>query len=89
MANTKSAIKRIKVTQKNTLINKRAKTKIKTSIKKFQQSLVTGNAEVSTQLAVTAQQAIDKAWKKGALHKNTASRKKSALMKKLNSIIPG
>ncbi len=69
--------------ERNTLTNKRAKTKAKNVIKKFQQAIVSGETEKAGELAIVSQKAIDKAWKKGALHKNTASRRKSTLMKKL------
>lgn len=83
MANIKSAIKRIKTTEKETNINKALKTQVKTITKKSRQAIDSGNADLSKEMVRIAQKTIDKACKKGILHKNTASRKKSSLMKSL------
>ncbi|MBT9164109.1 MAG: 30S ribosomal protein S20 [candidate division WS2 bacterium] len=83
MANIKSAIKRIKTTEKETNINKALKTQIKTITKKCRQTIDSGNPDLSKEMVRIAQKTIDKACKKGLLHKNTASRKKSSLMKSL------
>ncbi len=80
MPNIKSAIKRVKVTEKKTLHNKIVKTKVKTAVKRFE-SAVTNNADnLAEQYNLTVSQ-IDKAVTKGVLHKNTAARKKSRLAK--------
>ncbi|MBT9129865.1 MAG: 30S ribosomal protein S20 [candidate division WS2 bacterium] len=83
MANIKSAIKRIKITEKETNINKALKTQVKTATKKCRQAIDSANADLSKEMIRMAQKTIDKACKKGILHKNTASRKKSSLMKSL------
>ena len=81
MANIKSALKRIKVTEFKTRRNKMIISSLKTSIRKFEDSLKAGNKS----LYRNAASIIDKAVSKGTLHKNTAARKKSRLAKKLNS----
>lgn len=83
MANIKSAIKRIKITEKETNINKAIKTQVKTTTKKCHQAFNSGDADLVKEMIKMAQKTIDKACKKGILHKNTASRKKSCLMKSL------
>jgi len=83
LANIKSAIKRIKTTEKETNINKALKTQVKTTTKKCRQAIDSGNTDLSKEMIRMAQKTIDKACKKGILHKNTASRKKSSLMKSL------
>lgn len=84
MPNIKSAIKRVRITDKKTLENAATKSALKTQIKKFDESLKSDNKEKSNELLNTAFQSIDKAVAKGVLHKNTASRKKSTIAKKLN-----
>ena len=85
MANIKSALKRIKVTEFKTRRNKMIISSLKTSIRKFEDSLKAGNIDEAKSLYRNAASIIDKAVSKGTLHKNTAARKKSRLAKKLNS----
>ena len=82
LPNIKSAIKRVKVSERKNLRNRIVKSKVKTAIKKFDTELAANPANAGTQYSVTAS-AIDKAAAKGILHKNTANRKKSRLAKQL------
>ncbi|MCQ1530878.1 30S ribosomal protein S20 [Lutispora saccharofermentans] len=85
MANIKSAIKRIKVAEFKTRRNKMIISSLKTSIKKFEDSVKAGNLEEAQNLYRKAVSMIDKAAAKGSLHKNTAARKKSRLSNKLKA----
>ncbi|CDF58085.1 30S ribosomal protein S20 [Thermobrachium celere] len=87
MANIKSAIKRIRVTERRTLRNKMVKSAVKTAIKKFEVALNSGNIEEAKVLYAQAVKALDKAAAKGVIHKNAASRKKSRLTVKLNNAL--
>ena len=82
MPNIKSAMKRVKVSEKKNLRNRIVKSKVKTAMKKFDAELAANPAAAGAQYAVTTS-AIDKAVAKGILHKNTASRKKSRLAKQM------
>lgn len=85
MPNIKSAKKRVKVSERNRLINKAYKTRMKNSIKKVLLALQEEKSrEEVEQLYKVAQSAIDKAAKIGAIHKNQASRRKSRLIAKIN-----
>lgn len=81
-----SALKRNKIALRNRYYNKKYKTSIKNSIKKFLFSISNTNVEdinsinISNNLS-TVYQKIDKAVKRGVLHKNKAARKKSRLVK--------
>ena len=79
----KSAIKRIKIAERNHLQNKNYKSTIKTLTKKI--LLSKSNKDdfliIQTKLAQVYSK-IDKAVKKGIIPKNTAARKKSWLAKK-------
>jgi small subunit ribosomal protein S20 len=86
MANIKSAQKRIRVTETKTLRNRMVKSALKTTIKKYEVALTSGNAEEAKLALVNAAKALDMAASKGIIHKNMASRKKSRLAVKLNSI---
>ncbi len=76
----KSAKKRVRVARKATVRNVKTKRTLKTALKSFQ-SAVTGGKK-STAAQSKAQSALDKAAKKGVIHKNKAARKKSQLAAK-------
>ena len=86
MPNIKSAIKRVDVIEKKTLRNNMVKSEYKTAIKKFEAAVLEGNKEISEKLLSEAVKKIDSACSKGVIKKNTASRKKSNLAKKLNKL---
>ncbi len=83
MPNIKSAKKRVKVIETKTLQNRATKKAYKEAIKNFE-AAVKENASNKEELYNEAVSKIDKAWTKGVLAKNTASRKKSSLAKMLN-----
>lgn len=86
MPNIKSAKKRVKIIEKKTLTNNMIKTGYKSAIKKFEEAVAAGNLEEAKVLFSEATKQIDQACTKGVIVKNTASRKKSSLSKKLNTI---
>lgn len=83
MANTKSAIKMIRVAERRAARNKPIRSQVKTLVKEAREDLATGNLEDAKNNVRVAASALDKAAAKGAIHKNAAARKKSRLMKKL------
>jgi small subunit ribosomal protein S20 len=86
LANIKSALKRIKVTNFKTRRNKVIVSSLKTSIRRFEDSIKTGNMNEAKELYQKVVSHIDKAVSKGTLHKNTGARKKSRLSKKMKVI---
>lgn len=85
MPNIKSAIKRVKVSEKKNLRNRMIKTGVKTAVKKFQVELASNPNAANVQLSATTS-AIDKAAAKGILHKNAANRKKARLARSLQKV---
>jgi small subunit ribosomal protein S20 len=85
LANHKSAIKRARQNELRRLRNKSVKTRIKSIVKDVRSSMGETSAQGMTVKLNTAQSAIDKASKKGVLHKRTAARKISRLTKLANS----
>ena len=75
----KSAKKRVKVAQKATVRNAKTKRSLKTAVKAFAAAL-TGGKKVS-EAHSKAQSEVDKAVKKGVMHKNKVARKKRQLAK--------
>ena len=86
MANHASAIKRSRQNEIRRLRNKVNKTKVKHSVKDVRAAIVDNDSENAAQKLKAAQAVIDKAAKKGVLHKNTAARKISRLSRQLNSL---
>ena len=86
MAIHKSVIKRQRQADKQALINKSAKSMLKTLAKKVEQAVEAKNADVAKEAMVKAMKAYDKAASKGILHKSTASRKISRLSIKVHKI---
>ena len=86
MANIKSAKKRIKVIDRQTLENKSLKTMIATYVKKYKVAVDNGEKEVAAETYKATVKKLDKAVAQGLLHKNAAARKKSQYTRKLNSL---
>ena len=84
MANTRSAEKMIRVAERRRVRNRAVKSAVKTFIRKAERGIVAAS-EDSTVLVVQAISRLDKAASKGVLHPRNAARRKSRLMKKLNS----
>ena len=86
MPNIKSAMKRVRIIEKKTLRNNMVKSEYRTAIKKFETAVTGGNKEEAEKLLKEATKKVDGACSKGVIKKNTASRKKSSLAKKLNAM---
>lgn len=81
MPNIKSAIKRVELTKARAIKNASAKSTLRTTIRRFEESLST-DADTAKAALTTATRALDKASSKGLVHKKTAARKKSRLTKR-------
>ena len=81
MPNIKSQNDRVRQAKKEAAHNKAIKTNLKTVIKKAEAAANTGDAQKAVVAAVSA---IDKAACKGVLHKNTAARRVSRVMRAAN-----
>lgn len=86
MPNIKSAIKRVKVSEKRRLQNASQKSALRTAVKTVEGALSSENVETAKEALVAAVKKLDKAVTKGLIHKNAANRKKSRLAKKLNAL---
>jgi len=83
LANTKSAIKRIRQNAKRRLRNRVVTGRARTSVKKARLAFESGTETEAQQATRDAIRALDKAAEKGILHRNNAARRKSRLMKHL------
>ena len=86
MPNIKSAIKRVSVIDKKTLQNNMVKSAYKTAVKNFEAAVAEGDKAKAEETFKVAVKKVDQACTKGVLKANTASRKKSSLSKKLNTV---
>ena len=86
MPNIKSAKKRVLVSEKKNLRNRRYKSALLTSIKKYKAALAAGDKEAATELYRETVKRLDRATARGIIHKNAAARKKSIFTKALNSL---
>jgi len=83
--NTKSAKKDLLTSERNHLRNQSVKSRLKTFRGKALTAIKTGAAD-SEESVKAALKEFDSAATKGIIHPNTAARRKSRLMKKLNAI---
>jgi small subunit ribosomal protein S20 len=80
VANTKSAIKRMRQSERRRLRNRTLRSKLRTAVKNARVADVSGSGRADVLEAIRA---LDKAVTKGVIHRNTAARKKSALARRL------
>jgi small subunit ribosomal protein S20 len=84
MANTKSAEKAARQSLKRQAQNRIYLGGARTSVKKARTAIAAGDAAVAEAAVYEAMSTLDRAAKKGVLHRNNAARRKSRLMRSLN-----
>jgi small subunit ribosomal protein S20 len=87
LANHKSAEKRAQQNEKRRVRNKAVKTRIKHVTKEVRQASGEASKEEAMAKLKVAQSVVDKALKKGVIHKKTAARKVSRLSRLVNTIV--
>ena len=95
MANSKSALKRIRVNERNRLRNKTYKSTVRSLMKKYFQAVEAYSNSPNEEQKQAVQDCmseayskIDKAVKKGVYHKNNGARKKARLARAFKKAIP-
>ena len=86
MANTPSAKKRVRQLARKTEVNKARRSRIKTFVKKVEESISSGDSDSAKAAFTLAQPEIQRGVTKGIFHKKTASRKISRLSKRITAI---
>ena len=84
MANTQSAIKRIRRSERRRRINQVHRSRARTYVKRTRMLIDAGQLEEAEVAAQHAVSSLDKAAQKGIIHKNKAARSKSRLLRQLN-----
>jgi small subunit ribosomal protein S20 len=85
MANTRSAIKRMKQSEVRRQRNRATRSNLRSTVKAARTAVATPGPEAKDAIQ-RAIRTIDRAVTQGLLHRNTAARRKSALARTLNTL---
>ena len=83
MANTASALKRIRSNERKRNRNRLATTRARSAVRKARLVIRSGPKDESARAVKEAIRQLDRAAERGRIHKNNAARRKSRLMKRL------
>jgi small subunit ribosomal protein S20 len=86
MANHISALKRVRITKRRTLINRLRKTKLRHQIRAMRRLIDSKDANAAQALMPKTFSLVDRAAKWGIIKKNTAARYKSRLTHRVKAI---
>jgi len=86
LANHKSALKRIRTSERKRVRNRFFVSGARTVVKSARSAITSGDLEEARRATLEAIRTLDKAASKGILHANNAARRKSRLMKQLNAL---
>jgi len=86
LAHHKSAKKRIRQTAARRLRNRMARSTLRTAVKKVEMAIEAGQADQARASLLKATSLLDKAARKGLLHRNNASGRISRLTRTVNSL---
>ncbi len=86
MANTSSAKKAARQMVRRTEINKARRTKVKSSVRKVEEAIASGDKVAAKAALKAAEPVLASTAQKGIMHKKTASRKVSRLTARINSL---
>ncbi len=79
MANTKSAKKATRKIARRTEVNKARRSRMRTSLRKVEDAIASGNKAAANAALVAAEPALMRAARTGVIHRKAASRKVSRL----------
>lgn len=86
MANTYSALKRVRMTERKTEVNRQRKSRLRHAIRAMRRLLEKKDAGGAKQLMPATFSIIDRAAKWGVIKKNTAARYKSRVATRLSKL---
>ena len=86
MPHHKSAEKRLRPTEKRTVINRARMSRVRTFVKKVEAAIETGDRASAQSAFQLAQPELHRATTKGVMHKNTVARKLSRLAARINAL---
>jgi small subunit ribosomal protein S20 len=86
MANTKSAKKAARQTVRRTEVNKGRRSRLRSSVRKVEEAIASGNKQAAQAALKEAEPVIARTAQKGIVHRKTASRKVSRLVKRIGAM---
>jgi small subunit ribosomal protein S20 len=86
MANTVSALKRVRITERRTAINRMRKSRLRHQIRAVRRLMDEKKAEEAAKLLPATFSLVDRAAKWGIIKKNTAARYKSRISLRLRKL---
>ena len=86
MANTPQSKKRARQTERRTAVNKARRSRIRTFLRKVEEAIAGGDAQVAAEALRAAQPELMRGVSKGVVHKNTAARKMSRLAARVKAL---
>tara|TARA_B100000963_G_C22307568_1_gene528556 strand:- start:173 stop:436 length:264 start_codon:yes stop_codon:yes gene_type:complete len=86
MANSPQAKKRARQNERNRIVNKDRRSRIRTFIRKVEEAIEGGDKESALAALKSAQPELMRGVSKGIFHRNTAARKMSRLSARVNAI---
>ena len=86
MANSPQAKKRARQNERNRLVNKDRRSRVRTFIRKVEEAIAVGDKESALAALKAAQPELMRGVSKGIFHKNTAARKMSRLAARVKAI---
>ncbi len=84
MANTRSAIKRIRSNERKRVRNRTVRSRARTAVTTARSEVESAGGKQAGAKVLEALRQLDRAAEKGIIHKNNAARRKSRLMKRLH-----
>jgi small subunit ribosomal protein S20 len=86
VAHSLSAKKRVRQNERQKMVNRTRRSKVKSEIKKLEETLLAGNADAAQAQFKLVTKKLDQVSSTSTMHKKTASRKKSRLAKRVNAL---
>lgn len=86
MANTPQSQKRARQTERRTAVNKARRSRIRTFLRKVEEAIAGGDAQVAAEALRAAQPELMRGVTRGVVHKNTAARKMSRLSARVKAM---
>lgn len=86
MANTPGAKKAVRKIERRTAVNTARRSRVRTFLRKFEEAVAAGDAQIAKDAFVEAQSELMRAVSKGVVHKNTGARKVSRLAAQLRKM---
>ena len=86
MANSPQSKKRARQIERRTAVNKARRSRIRTFLRKAEEAIAGGNAQVAADALKTAQPELMRGVSKGVVYKNTAARKISRLSSRVKAL---